>query len=129
VTYPDLGSLTWKKYTDIKDVLDKALNGFPTKTSPLKKEKKEEGCCTFFHKTEFPCHKQSVEDNGLEAWSQAIMRELDPHPTKEFGSSKEAEAKPAFFLSIPTSKGSSLLPSLHRAGLVFKLAPEAHLKQ
>lgn len=35
------------------------------------------------------------------------MRELNPHLTKEFGSSKEAEAKPAFFLFQP-SKGSSL---------------------
>jgi hypothetical protein len=59
-----------KDYTDVKSTLDKALNGFIAKVgiNKLKHEKKRQGCYVSNHITNFPCLKQSSDDNGMEAW-------------------------------------------------------------
>jgi hypothetical protein len=66
-----------KDYTAIKCTLDKALNGFRAEVGPLKHERQVRGCYVCSHVTNFPCLKQSSEDNGMKAWFAILqMREF-----------------------------------------------------
>jgi hypothetical protein len=69
VIYLDSGRDVTKDYTDIKTILDKALNGFRAVVGPLKYEKRSKhGVYVNSHITNFPCLKQSSTDNGMEHW-------------------------------------------------------------
>ena len=77
VTYLDSGRAVPKDYTDVKYTLDKALNGFRAEVGQLKHEKKVKGCYVCNHVTNFPCLKQSSDDNGMDAWFAILqMREF-----------------------------------------------------
>ncbi|KAK1558213.1 hypothetical protein QYE76_007910 [Lolium multiflorum] len=82
VVYLNSRSDKRKDYTDVRPALDKALNGFIAKVDidKLKHEKKVKGCYVSNHITNFPCLKQSSDDNGMEAWfvivqMRAILRD------------------------------------------------------
>ncbi|KAK1619433.1 hypothetical protein QYE76_024950 [Lolium multiflorum] len=66
--YLDSGRDNKKDYIHIKSVLIDALIGFASKTSPLKVQMKVRGGLALTHTTNFPCLKQSAEDNGMDAW-------------------------------------------------------------
>lgn len=68
-TYLDAGRAVQKDYTDIRAVLNSALNGFAADLGkPLKKEKIVRGAYVCTHVTNFPCLKQSEQESELEAW-------------------------------------------------------------
>ncbi|KAK1692603.1 hypothetical protein QYE76_009300 [Lolium multiflorum] len=76
------GSDKQKDYTNVRSTLDKALNGFIAEVGidKLKHEKKVKGCYVSNDITNFPCLKQSSDDNGMEAWfailqMRAIVRD------------------------------------------------------
>ncbi|KAK1699493.1 hypothetical protein QYE76_016190 [Lolium multiflorum] len=59
-----------KHYANLRSTLDKALNAFIAEVAidKLRHEKKVKGCYVSNHITNFPCLKQSEDDNGMEAW-------------------------------------------------------------
>ncbi|KAK1647957.1 hypothetical protein QYE76_065762 [Lolium multiflorum] len=72
---PDLGHVvdipikyTHNNYTHIRGLLNDALPGFANKAGPLKVERKSRGALVLTHTTNFPCLRQSKEDNGIDAW-------------------------------------------------------------
>ncbi|KAK1604030.1 hypothetical protein QYE76_027703 [Lolium multiflorum] len=66
--YLDSGRDHKKDYTHIKALLNDALTGFANKAGPLKVERKSRGGLVLTHTTNFPCLRQSTEDNGMDAW-------------------------------------------------------------
>ncbi|KAK1652842.1 hypothetical protein QYE76_070647 [Lolium multiflorum] len=66
--YLDSGRDKKKDYTNIKALLNDALTGFANKAGPLKVERKSRGGLVLTHTTNFPCLRQSNEDNGMDAW-------------------------------------------------------------
>ena len=56
--YLDAGSAEKKDYTNIKGVLDDALNGLAYRHGPLRKPNRRQGKCIFGHKTVFPSMKK-----------------------------------------------------------------------
>ncbi|KAK1652083.1 hypothetical protein QYE76_069888 [Lolium multiflorum] len=66
--YLDSGRDKKKDYTHIKALLNDALTGFANKAGPLKVERKSRGGLVLTHTTNFPCLRQSKEDNGMDAW-------------------------------------------------------------
>ncbi|KAK1681367.1 hypothetical protein QYE76_042215 [Lolium multiflorum] len=71
--YLDSGRDKKKDYTHIKGVLNDALTGFATKTGTLKVQRKVRGGLALTHTTNFACLRQSSEDNGMDAWSDAFF--------------------------------------------------------
>ena len=69
VTYLDSGTDKGKDYVDVRTTIDKALNGFIAEVGidKLRHEKKVKGCYVSNHITNFPCLKQSEDDNLMEA--------------------------------------------------------------
>ncbi|KAK1663262.1 hypothetical protein QYE76_051421, partial [Lolium multiflorum] len=67
--YLDSGRDKKKDYTNIRALLNDALTGFANKAGPLKVERKSRGGLVLTHTTNFPCLRQSNEDNGMDAWS------------------------------------------------------------
>ncbi|KAK1697981.1 hypothetical protein QYE76_014678 [Lolium multiflorum] len=66
--YLDSGRDKKKDYTNIRALLNDALTGFANKAGPLKVERKSRGGLVLTHTTNFPCLRQSNEDNGMDAW-------------------------------------------------------------
>ncbi|KAK1605587.1 hypothetical protein QYE76_029260 [Lolium multiflorum] len=66
--YLDSGRDKKKDYAHIKALLNDALTGFANKAGPLKVERKSRGGLVLTHTTNFPCLRQSTEDNGMDAW-------------------------------------------------------------
>ncbi|KAK1666234.1 hypothetical protein QYE76_054393 [Lolium multiflorum] len=66
--YLDSGRDHKKDYTHIKALLNDALTGFANKAGPLKVERKSRGGLVLTHTTNFPCLRQSKQDNGMDAW-------------------------------------------------------------
>ncbi|KAK1628880.1 hypothetical protein QYE76_003195 [Lolium multiflorum] len=66
--YLDSGRDKKKDYTHIRALLNDALTGFANKAGPLKVERKSRGGLVLTHTTNFPCLRQSKEDNGMDAW-------------------------------------------------------------
>ncbi|KAK1644183.1 hypothetical protein QYE76_061988 [Lolium multiflorum] len=71
-----LGRDKKKDYTNIRALLNDALPGFANKAGPLKVERKSRGGLVLTHTTNFPCLRQSKQDNGMDAW-YAILRMQD----------------------------------------------------
>lgn len=75
VTYLDSGRAVPKDYSNIKVVLNNALNDFAAELGrPLKKEKVVRGTYVCTHQTQFPCLKQT--ERGLETW-YAILQMME----------------------------------------------------
>ncbi|KAK1645358.1 hypothetical protein QYE76_063163 [Lolium multiflorum] len=66
--YLDSGRDRKKDYTHIRALLNDALTGFANKAGPLKVERKSRGGLVLTHTTNFPCLRQSTQDNGMDAW-------------------------------------------------------------
>ncbi|KAK1682605.1 hypothetical protein QYE76_043453 [Lolium multiflorum] len=66
--YLDSGRDKKKDYTNIRALLNDALTGFANKAGPLKVERKSRGGLVLTHTTNFPCLRQSKQDNGMDAW-------------------------------------------------------------
>ncbi|KAK1605338.1 hypothetical protein QYE76_029011 [Lolium multiflorum] len=66
--YLDSGRDHKKDYTHIRALLNDALTGFANKAGPLKVERKSRGGLVLTHTTNFPCLRQSTQDNGMDAW-------------------------------------------------------------
>ncbi|KAK1608672.1 hypothetical protein QYE76_032345 [Lolium multiflorum] len=66
--YLDWGRDKKKDYTNIRALLNDALTGFANKAGPLKVERKSRGGLVLTHTTNFPCLRQSKQDNGMDAW-------------------------------------------------------------
>ncbi|KAK1628682.1 hypothetical protein QYE76_002997 [Lolium multiflorum] len=66
--YLDSGRDKKKDYTNIRSLLNDALTGFANKAGPLKVERKSRGGLVLTHTTNFPCLRQSKQDNGMDAW-------------------------------------------------------------
>ncbi|KAK1606479.1 hypothetical protein QYE76_030152 [Lolium multiflorum] len=70
VAYLDSETDKRKDYTDIRSTLDKTLNSFIAEVGidKLRQEKKVKGFYVCNHITNFPCLKQSADNNGMESW-------------------------------------------------------------
>jgi hypothetical protein len=74
--YFDSGSAIPKNYTNIKNVLDDALNRYYLKDNGLKREVVIRGMRVFGHKTEFPCMKQPKDSTMKAIYAIHHMREF-----------------------------------------------------
>ncbi|KAK1650802.1 hypothetical protein QYE76_068607 [Lolium multiflorum] len=72
--YLDSGRDKKKDYTNIGSL---SMISLANKAGPLKVERKSRGGLVLTHTTNFPCLRQSNEDNGMDAWPSFRCRNAD----------------------------------------------------